>query len=153
MKRFFTITLYAAFAVVVSSCKPTTPSLSAWGEKMDEMYDCHMDAGLDSTELAMALVGTWDWEYVRSVAWTSYESDDTYEGFQLTLEGDGTFIMNQNDTASIDGTWQLENSWVEFSLTTQPYAQTLSGALLHCDGYIMFYSSPADGPDHIYKKQ
>jgi len=153
MKSLFQILCAVSILLIMNSCTPKEPSHSQWNTKMDQMYDCHTTAALDSTALAQELVGTWNWEYVRSYAWSVYESDEAYEGFSLRLFDDGTFILNQNDTATVQGNWMLENSWIDFSLTTQPYAPTLSGALLHCDGYLMFYSSPADGPDHMYKKE
>lgn len=120
---------------------------------MDGMYDCHSVAAMDSAELAAAIVGTWDWRFVRSTSWSYYESEDDYSGFVLTVRADGSFDLNQNDTASVSGTWSLANSWTTFTLNSQPYVPTLWGNLLYCEPYMKFYSSPADGPDNLYEKR
>jgi len=129
------------------------PELSPWNSTMDGMYACDAAAELDSAAYAAAVVGVWDWRFVRSTSWSYYESEEDYAGFVLTVDNDGTFELNQNDTLTLSGTWALENSWTTFTLDTQPYAPTLWGNLLYCEPYMMFYSSPADGPDHLYEKR
>ena len=138
--------------LLLASCEKE-PEFSAWNQTMDGMYDCHSVAALDSAGLAAAIVGTWDWRFVRSTSWSYYESEDDYAGFVLTVRSDGSFDLNQNDTATVSGTWSLANSWTTFTLNSQPYVPTLWGNLLSCEPYMMFYSSPADGPDNLYEKR
>lgn len=135
-----------------SACSPSN-NTSAWNDQMDQMYQCHTDAALDSSQLAQELVGTWAWKFVRSTSWSYYESESDYADFELIVENDGTFSMNMADTSTVSGTWALENSWTTFTLNSQPYVPTLWGNLLYCEPYMMFYSSPADGPDNLYERQ
>jgi hypothetical protein len=148
MRKYVLLILGLSFA----SCEKE-PEFSAWNQTMDDMYDCHTQEALDSAELAKALIGTWDWRFVRSTSWSYYESEEDFAGFALTVHEDGTFDMNQNDTLTVSGTWALENSWTTFTLNSQPYVPTLWGNLLFCEPYLMFYSSPADGPDNLYEKR
>ena len=72
---------YALFllGLALASCVKE-PEFSAWNQTMDGMYDCHSKAALDSAELATAIVGTWDWRFVRSTSWSYYESEEDYSG-------------------------------------------------------------------------
>lgn len=151
LKRFTALASLLMLFAAASCTKEPEPS--SWNHTMDEMYDCHTGTGLDSTDFAAALVGTWDWRFVRSTSWSYYESEDEYLGYELQFNADGSLVLNQNDTAQITGTWELENSWIDFTLNVQPYIPTTFGAMVHCDEYLMFYSSPMDGPDHLYEKQ
>lgn len=140
--------------VIIGCCAcSTSNNASAWNNQMDQMYQCHADAALDSSQMAQELVGTWAWKFVRSTSWSYYESETDFAGFELFIENDGTFSMNMADTLTVSGTWALENSWTTFTLNSQTYVPTLWGDLLYCDPYLMFYSSPADGPDNLYLKQ
>lgn len=145
------LVVFLALLPLLSCTKESVPS--PYNEVMDGMYSCQQANPLDSTATFGALIGTWDWRFVRSTSWEYYESEEEYRGFELTFESDGSVLLNQNDTASIEGTWTLENSWVSFSLSTQPYIPTVFGQALLCDDHLMFYSSPMDGPDHLYQKQ
>jgi len=145
--------LFLCGALLVASGCTKEPERSEWNTAMDNMYSCHEAASLDSADLAAALIGTWDWRFVRSTSWSYYESEDDYSGFVLTVRPDGSFDLNQNDTATVSGTWSLANSWTTFMLNSQPYVPTLWGNLLYCEPYMMFYSSPADGPDNLYEKR
>ena len=145
--------LFLCGALLAASGCTKEPERSEWNTAMDNMYSCHDAASLDSTDLATALIGTWDWRFVRSTSWSYYESEDDYSGFVLTVRADGSFDLNQNDTATVSGTWSLANSWTTFTLNSQPYVPTLWGNLLYCEPYMMFYSSPADGPDNLYEKR
>ena len=145
--------LFLCGALLAASGCTKEPERSEWNTAMDNMYSCHDAASLDSADLATALIGTWDWRFVRSTSWSYYESEDDYSGFVLTVRADGSFDLNQNDTATVSGTWSLANSWTTFTLNSQPYVPTWWGNLLYCEPYMMFYSSPADGPDNLYEKR
>ena len=145
--------LFLCGALLAASGCTKEPERSEWNTAMDNMNSCHNAASLDSADLAAALIGTWDWRFVRSTSWSYYESEDDYSGFVLTVRADGSFDLNQNDTATVSGTWSLANSWTTFTLNSQPYVPTLWGNLLYCEPYMMFYSSPADGPDNLYEKR
>ena len=145
--------LFLCGALLAASGCTKEPERSEWNTAMDNMYSCHDAASLDSADLATALIGTWDWRFVRSTSWSYYESEDDYSGFVLTVRADGSFDLNQNDTATVSGTCSLANSWTTFTLNSQPYVPTLWGNLLYCEPYMMFYSSPADGPDNLYEKR
>lgn len=141
---------FLAFLTFFACSKDPVPS--PYNNVMDGMYHCQQSSALDSAATYQALVGTWQWRFVRSTSWEYYESEEEYLGYELTFGSDGNVFLNQNDTASIEGHWSLENSWVNFSLSTQPYLPTVFGQVVLCEDFLMFYSSPMDGPDHLYEK-
>lgn len=150
MIRFICIAGSVASLFALSSCGDKSTD---WNAEMDGMYHCHEDAGLDSAQTFDALVGTYDWRFVRAWGAGYFESDEEYAGWQLDLRANGTFEMNANDTATYSGNWQVENSWSTFRLDMQPAVTTTWGQVLICGKYLQFNSSPVDGPDHLYEKQ
>ena len=123
-----------------------------YNDQMDGMYECHENANYDSTAVYDALVGTYDWQYVR-VPMISSQSNEDYQGWIFILNNDGSFELNQNDTNTVVGNWQIEKSWASFQIKTQPSIESVWGEILICDPYLMFLSSPVDGPDHLYEKR
>jgi hypothetical protein len=150
MKNIILIFLSLIFLVNVNSC--SSESNKFHPDLMDEMHVCHENSNYDSTTILSALVGTYDWRYVR-VAMSSYESDEDYNGWMLQLNNDGSFELNQNDTNTVLGNWFIEKSLASFQINTQPTIESVWGEILICDSYLMFFNSPLDGPDHLYQKR
>jgi len=140
-----------SIAVLMSSCNKDPNE--RYNEICQETLECSNDAGWAKDELHTELTGTYDWKFVRAYGFGEFYSDDAYLNWTLTLNEDSTYVLNMADTAAMSGTWQLQNSWMSFTLDCQPAASTVFGQVLYCPPYLMFYSSPVDGPDHLYKKQ
>lgn len=150
MTKALTFIITLSSLVVCSSCSTSSKD---WNDEMDGMYDCHTTAEKDSAQTYDALVGTYDWRFVRAWGAGYFESDQEYAGWELQLNADGTYEMNANDTASYSGNWAIENSWSTFRLDTEPGLTGTWGEILICDPYLQFNSSPVDGPDHLYEKR
>ena len=48
---------------------------------------------------------------------------------------------------------ELLEQLAEFYVKLSAACEYFLGEVLYCELYLMFYSSPADGPDHLYERQ
>lgn len=145
------IFVFLGMAVAMSACKKDAKD--RYNEICQETLECSNDAGWVMDEFHSELIGSYDWKFVRAYGYGEFYSDDAYLNWTLTINEDSTYVLNMADTAAMSGTWQLQNSWMSFTLDCQPAASTVFGQVLYCPPYLMFYSTPVDGPDHLYKKQ
>ena len=145
------IQLLFGLALLLASCRKDTTD--RYNEIIYDTMECSWDAGWSVNTLGDAIVGTYEWRFVRAYGFGEYSSDRDFKNWTLELKADSTFILNQADSATVQGQWSLSNSWLSFMLDCQPPASTLWGDVLYCEPYLVFYSSPADGPDHLYERQ
>ena len=143
--------LLLGLALLLASCRKDT--YERYNEIINDTMECSYDAGWSVNTLGDAILGTYEWRFVRAYGFGEYSSDSDFKNWTLELKADSTFILNQADSASVQGQWSLSNSWLSFMLDCQPPASTLWGEVLYCEPYLVFYSSPADGPDHLYERQ
>ena len=129
-----------------------SPDHKTYGDQMEGMYSCHENINYDSTTIYGALLGTYDWKYVQ-VAMSSYESTEDYKGWVFSLNNDGSFELDQNDTNTVVGNWFIEKKWTRFQVNMQPSIDPVWGEIVICNPYLMFVNSPVDGPDHLYEKR
>lgn len=145
------IHLLFGLALLLASCREDTTE--RYNEIINDTMECSYDAGWSVNTLGDAIVGIYEWRFVRAYGFGEYSSDRDFKNWTLELKADSTFILNQADSATVQGQWSLSNSWLSFMLDCQPPASTLWGEVLYCEPYLVFYSSPADGPDHLYERQ
>jgi hypothetical protein len=145
------LTLILALALLFTAC--SKDNSDRYNEIINDAMECSYDAGWSLNTLGDAIVGTYEWRYVRAYGLGEYSSDSDFKNWTLELIADSTFILHQADSVTVQGQWSLSNSWLSFMLDCQPPASTLWGEVLYCEPYLVFYSSPADGPDHLYERQ
>jgi hypothetical protein len=145
------IQLLFGLALLLASCRKDTTDRC--NEIIYDTMECSWDAGWSVNTLGDAIVGTYEWRYVRTYGFGEYSSDSDFKNWTLELIADSTFILHQADSVTVQGQWSLSNSWLSFMLDCQPPASTLWGEVLYCEPYLVFYSSPVDGPDHLYERQ
>ncbi len=143
--------LLLGLALLLASCREDTTE--RYNEIINDTMECSYDAGWNVNTLNDAIIGTFEWRFVRAYGFGEYSSDSDFKNWTLELKADSTFILNQADSATVQGQWSLSNSWLSFMLDCQPPASTLWGEVLYCEPYLVFYSSPVDGPDHLYERQ
>ena len=124
-----------------------------YSEIISELHSCHDTAQWSASDLFNALPGTYDWRYLQVWGMGFHESESDYADWTLTLNSDSTYRLNGADTVLYEGSWTLENSWYSFTLSLDTSVSTLWGPIVYCPPYLMFYSSPVDGPDHLYEKR
>ena len=147
MKRY----LFVLLAAISLNC---TKSTTDYSEVISEIHSCHDTAQWTASDLFYSLPGTYDWRYVQ--AWGRaghYESETDYAGWALTMNADNTYSIKGADTVLYEVNWSVENSWYSFTLSLDTSVSTLWGPMVYCPPYLMFYSSPVDGPDHLYEKR
>lgn len=130
-----------------------TRNSNDYGEIISELHSCHDTAQWSESDLFYALPGTYDWRYLQVWGMGFYESESDYAGWTLTLNSDSTYRVNGADTVLYEGNWTLENSWYSFTLSLDTSVSTLWGPMVYCPPYLMFNTSPVDGPDHLYEKR
>lgn len=138
-------------ALLLASCREDT--VKRYNQIINDTMECSYDAGWSVNTLSDAIVGTYEWRYVCAYGFGEYSSDCDFKNWTLELKADSTFILNQADSTTVQGQWSLSNSWLSFMLDYQPPAIAFWGEVLYCEPYLVFYSSPADGPDHLYERQ
>ena len=145
------LTLILTLALLFTAC--SKDNSDRYNEIINETMECSYDAGWSVNTLGDAIVGTYEWRFVCAYGFGEYSSDSDYKNWTLELMADSTFILNQADSATVQGQWGLSNSWLSFMLDCQPPASTLWGEVLYCEPYLVFYGSPADGPDQLNERQ
>ncbi|MET1168440.1 MAG: hypothetical protein ABWW61_00130 [Flavobacteriales bacterium] len=143
--------LLLGLALLLASCRKDSDE--RYNQIINDTMECSYDAGWNVNALSDAIAGTYEWRYVRTYGFGEYSSDSDFKNWTLELIADSTFILHQADSVTVQGQWSLSNSWLSFMLDCQPPASTLWGEVLFCEPYLVFYSSPADGPDHLYERQ
>ena len=143
--------LLLGLALLLASCRKDSDE--RYNQIINDTMECSYDAGWNVNALSDAIAGTYEWRYVRTYGFGEYSSDSDFKNWTLELIADSTFILHQADSVTVQGQWSLSNSWLSFTLDCQPPASTLWGEVLFCEPYLVFYSSPADGPDHLYERQ
>ncbi len=143
--------LLLGLALLLASCRKDSDE--RYNQIINDTMECSYDAGWNVNALSDAIAGTYEWRYVRTYSFGEYSSDSDFKNWTLELIADSTFILHQADSVTVEGQWSLSNSWLSFMLDSQPPASTLWGEVLFCEPYLVFYSSPADGPDHLYERQ
>ena len=143
--------LLLGLALLLASCRKDSDE--RYNQIINDTMECSYDAGWNVNTLSDAIAGTYEWRYVRTYGFGEYSSDSDFKNWTLELIADSTFILHQADSVTVQGQWSLSNSWLSFMLDCQPPASTLWGEVLFCEPYLVFYSSPADGPDHLYERQ
>jgi hypothetical protein len=143
--------LLLGLALLLASCRKDSDE--RYNQIINDTMECSYDAGWSVNTLGDAIAGTYEWRYVRTYGFGEYSSDSDFKNWTLELIADSTFILHQADSVTVQGQWSLSNSWLSFMLDCQPPASTLWGEVLYCEPYLVFYSSPNDGPDHLYERQ
>ena len=143
--------LLLGLALLLASCRKDSDE--RYNQIINDTMECSYDAGWNVNAMSDAIAGTYEWRYVRTYGFGEYSSDSDFKNWTLELIADSTFILHQADSVTVQGQWSLSNSWLSFMLDCQPPASTLWGEVLFCEPYLVFYSSPADGPDHLYERQ
>ena len=143
--------LLLGLALLLASCRKDSDE--RYNQIINDTMECSYDAGWNVNAMSDAIAGTYEWRYVRTYGFGEYSSDSDFKNWTLELIADSTFILHQADSVTVQGQWSLSNSWLSFMLDCQPPASTLWGEVLFCKPYLVFYSSPADGPDHLYERQ
>ena len=143
--------LLLGLALLLASCRKDSDE--RYNQIINDTMECSYDAGWNVNALSDAIAGTYEWRYVRTYGFGEYSSDSDFKNWTLELIANSTFILHQADSVTVQGQWSLSNSWLSFTLDCQPPASTLWGEVLFCEPYLVFYSSPADGPDHLYERQ
>ena len=143
--------LLLGLALLLASCRKDSDE--RYNQIINDTMECSYDAGWNVNALSDAIAGTYEWRYLRTYGFGEYSSDSDFKNWTLELIADSTFILHQADSVTVQGQWSLSNSWLSFMLDCQPPASTLWGEVLFCEPYLVFYSSPADGPDHLYERQ
>ena len=143
--------LLLGLALLLASCRKDSDE--RYNQIINDTMECSYDAGWNVNAMSDAIAGTYEWRYVRTYGFGEYSSDSDFKNWTLELIADSTFILHQADSVTVQGQWSLSNSWLSFMLDCQPPAGTLWGEVLFCEPYLVFYSSPADGPDHLYERQ
>lgn len=158
MKSISGLLIPALFiTTILLSCKKTKTIDIIQPQKppvaLDSMLLCHGQTKRDSTATQNALIGKWQWEFIK--CYWNPENANSVDFKSLSVE----FKKDSLDV-KINGQITQKSSWHiigtndgYFKLLVNPIVFQLPGKLLFCGDRVLFYDSYVDGCDNYFRKQ
>jgi len=151
---FYVLGLMLALGLLAGACRPENPFPIP--PDFDEILVCHEQENGDSLSLRQAMVGQWDWYYLRCEG----EPDDFPSGTggtYLDIKADSMGLWPENSLDPIIvSAWNLERRNASlFVLRTEPLlaAPDLDAQVLVCGEWLVFNRSYRDLCDIYYRKR
>lgn len=119
-----------------------------------EFYETHENANWTKETAKEHLQGRWKLIYTyccpmaKGSKWEAVE--DNY--FELLFEGDSVKVFTNNKLEQSQY-WDFDESYeVNLQLKTEEFIPNTFGTIYFSDIYMLFHSSPMDGPDNYFEK-
>jgi hypothetical protein len=139
-----------SFAFLLASCCKTEETEYS----LSEFWDCRQQDRQDSAELHQALLGRWEWDFVRCY-WTPEKANShEYRGLQIHIVDPDSLEVLQNRVAIQTSKWKLVPTDGSFyKIEADPPVDPFQGRILRCQNRIVFNASYFDGCDHFFHKK
>ncbi len=121
---------------------------------LDSMLQCHEQGSWDSTKIYNALIGKWNWEYIKCYWNPEDANSEEYKNLTIEFKHNDTLEVKLNNQITQRVSWhvaRLNDGY--FKITVNPIVLQLPGRVLFCDDRVIFYDSYTDGCDNYFKKQ
>jgi hypothetical protein len=159
MKTIFPLLIISVSLVALqSSCKKTkttnTPQLQKPPIALDSMIQCYGQTSWDSNSIHNALVGKWQWEYIKCYWNPENANNEDFKNLSIEFKQNDTLEVRQNGQIIQISSWdivRLNDGY--FKLIVNPIVLQLPGKVLFCGNKVLFYDSYIDGCDNYFKKQ
>jgi hypothetical protein len=121
--------------------------------EQSEMIQCHNGKEWDEIKIGDALIGEWEWEYVRCF-WNP-ENAETIKSGELTVEfkTDKTLNVIENGQIIQTSNWNITFRPNVYEISVEPVVTQLSGNIYFCDNRVLFFESFRDLCDNYFKRK
>ncbi|MEL7532123.1 MAG: hypothetical protein AAFN10_12475 [Bacteroidota bacterium] len=141
--------------ILLVACRPEDPLADP--PPFVEILACHENTNLDSLSLRQAMLGQWNWHYVRCQNGPDQSRTASSSITYLDISPDTIGLWPENSLDPIaDATWSLERRNASlFVLGTDPLivAPDLEGQVIVCDPWLVINRSYRNFCDIYYKKR
>ena len=145
------------FWAVQMSCKktqePANPPQQQPPVSFDSLLHCYGQVSWDSASIHNALIGTWNWEFIKCY-WNPEDANgDDYKNVSIVFRQNDSLEVKVNNQITQAASWKISRlSDGYFKVTTAPLVVYLPGKILLCGNRVMFYDSYTDGCDNYFKR-
>jgi len=120
-------------------------------DELDKIIACH--SSVDSSALKEKMIGTWDWQYIQCFWYPFMANTCDYEDHTLVFETDNMASVWNRRLKVETGSWQLNRiSDKLYSIDSDLREIPVDGFIFLCDDQLLFYNSPVDGCDVLFRK-
>jgi hypothetical protein len=159
MKTIFRLLIVSLSIIALhSSCKKTKTTNIPQRQKppiaLDSMLLCYGQTSWDSTSIHNALVGKWQWEYIKCYWNPENANNEDFKTLSIEFKQNDTLEVKLNGQITQISSWdvvRLNDGY--FKLSVNPIVLQLPGKVLFCEHRVLFYDSYIDGCDNYFKKQ
>jgi hypothetical protein len=155
---FCLLTVLLSITIFQFSCKKTTiidtPQRPKPPIALDSMLMCYGQTSWDSATTHNALVGKWQWEYIKCYWNPEKANNEDFKNLSIEFKQNDSLEVKQNGLVTQKSSWEiikLNDGY--FKLQVNPIVYQLPGKVLFCGNYVLFYDSYVDGCDNYFKKQ
>lgn len=145
------ITLIFLTAIILFACKedePKPPFNNMEFYENHEAANWTKDTAKEHLQGRWKLVYTYCCEMATNTDWVAV--DDDY--FALQFEGDSVKVFTNNNLEQTQY-WEFDKQYEErLELETKDPISKTFGPIYFSKNYMLFHSSPADGPDNYFEK-
>lgn len=158
MRSFFIFLLYTLpVLTILTSCKKSKeasgPQQQSPPVSFDSMLQCYRQVNWDSGLVHDALIGTWNWEFIKCY-WNPEDANgEDYKNLSVRFKQNDSLEVRLNNQTTQISSWhiaRLNDGY--FKINTTPLVLQLPGKVLLCGERVMFYDSYTDGCDNYFKK-
>ena len=159
MKILFAAILVALpFMAIHSSCKKAKNTAGRQQQQppisLGDMLQCYRQTNWDSTAIHNALMGKWQWEFIKCY-WNPEDANgDDFKNLSVEFKQHDSLEVKINGQTTQTASWKITSSNDGyFKLVLTPIVVQLPGNILFCGERVLFYDSYTDGCDNYFKKQ
>lgn len=156
--KFVLLLTVMSLAIIQSSCNKSietdTPLQQNPPVALENMLQCHGQTSWDSTKIHNALIGKWNWEYIKCYWNPEDANSEYYKNLTIEFKYNDTLEVKLNNQITQRSSWNLTRlNDGFFKLSANPIVLQLTGRILFCEDRVLFYDSYTDGCDNYFKKQ
>lgn len=159
MKTIFGLLMVALSMIAIqSSCNKAKTTDTVQPPKppiaLDSMLICSGQTNWDSASLHNALVGKWQWEYIKCYWYPEKANNEDFKNLTLEFKQHDSLEVKLNGLVTQNSSWhvtKLNDGY--FKLLVNPIVLQLPGKILFCGDRVLFYDSYVDGCDNYFQKQ
>ncbi len=155
MKASAIACLVMVFAAVQFSCTKTkkdpTPEIQDPPISMSDLLTCYNSTSWDTAAIHNAVIGKWDWEYIKCY-WNPEDANyDDYTNISVEFKADNTVDVIDNGTITQTSTWKVTDTGDGyFAIISNPIVVYTTGHALFCSGRVVFADTYTDGCDNYF---
>ena len=130
------------------------PKLQQPPVSLANMLQCHSETFWDSISVHHALIGQWQWKFIRCYWSPETANGEDYKTLTIEIKENDSLEVKINNQITQSSSWSVTNlNNGYYAITTDPIVPQLSGKVLFCGDDLLFYDSYVDGCDNYFEKQ